>query len=68
MLQFLLEHQALMATLAGGGVGTAAWSLFSTIMQACPPLPQNAGWWVTWIHDAAQKIAVNPNKLHASQG
>lgn len=55
MLQLLLAHKAEIA-LAG------AW-MFSALCSSMPPLPDKAGFVLTWAHSFLQAVAGNINKI-----
>ena len=41
---------------------TAAW-IYSPAMSTQPPLTSNAGYYVRWLHDFAQALGANLNRM-----
>jgi hypothetical protein len=54
-LQFLEAHKVALA-IAGG------WT-FSALCSTMPPLPEKAGYMLTWAHNFLQAAAANLNKV-----
>lgn len=53
--QYILANRTLIAL-------GAAWG-FSAIVSTMPPLPTNAGYWSTWVHNLLQTVAANLNRV-----
>lgn len=60
MTAFLLQHSTAFSLVA-------AW-LFSALFSTMPPIPEKAGYWLTWAHNFLQFAAANTNKIVRPQG
>ena len=57
MIHFVVAHQEEF-------VIVAAWS-FSALCSSMPPLPEKAGYLLTWLHNFLQAAAGNINKIRS---
>ena len=55
-VQFLMAHKT--------ELSVASLWLFSALLSTMPPLPEKAGFMLTWAHGFLQAIAGNINKIH----
>jgi hypothetical protein len=58
MIKFLLENKEVI-----GALGVPAYWLFSAACSSLPPLPEKAGFMLTWLHNFLQAVAGNINKI-----
>lgn len=57
MINFLLAHKTTLLLAAGWG--------FSAFCSSMPPLPDKAGYMLTWAHNFLQAVAGNINKIRS---
>ncbi|MDE3106397.1 MAG: hypothetical protein KGK08_14600 [Acidobacteriota bacterium] len=60
LLKFMSEHPQ--AVLTMGCLVAVLW-LFSSATSIMPPLPKDAGWWMTWAYGVAQLVGGNINRV-----